>query len=69
MLPPSEARIPRLATSVTSGAVTWMTSAPARPQTASSATSVTTASASAPGASTGSARCTSNRSWAIDQTA
>ena len=69
MLPPSEARTPRLVTSVMSGAVTWMTSAPARPETASLATSVTTASASVPGPSTGSARCTSNRSCAIDQTA
>jgi len=49
--------------------VTWMTSVPARPQTASSATSVTSTSASVPGVSTGSARCTSNRSWAIDHTA
>ena len=69
MLPPSEARTPRLVTSVMSGAVTWMTSAPARPQTASRATSATTASPSLPGLSTGSARCTSNRSCAIDQTA
>ena len=69
MLPPSEARTPRLVTSVMSGAVTWTTSAPARPQTASLATSVTTASPSLPGGSTGSARCTSNRSCAIDQTA
>ena len=45
MLPPSEARTPRLVTSVRSGAVTWMTSVPARPETASLATSVTTASA------------------------
>ena len=49
MLPPSEARTPRLVTSVMSGAVTWMTSVPARPETASLATSVTSASASAPG--------------------
>ena len=49
MLPPSEARTPRLVTSVMSGAVTWTTSAPARPETASLATSVTTASPSAPG--------------------
>ena len=69
MLPPSEARTPRLVTSVMSGAVTWTTSVPARPQTASLATSVTTASPSLPGSSTGSARCTSNRSCAIDQTA
>ena len=69
MLPPSEARTPRLVTSVMSGAVTWTTSAPARPETASLATSVTTASPSLPGLSTGSARCTSNRSCAIDQTA
>ncbi len=69
MLLPSEARTPRLVTSAISGTVTWMTSVPARPQTASLATSVTTASASAPGLSTGSARCTSNRSCAIDQTA
>src|ERR1019366_5295935 len=69
MLPPSEARTPRLVTSATSGAVTWTTSAPARPQTASWATSVTTASPSLPGSRTGSARCTSNRSWAIDQVA
>ena len=62
MLPPSEARTPRLVTSVMSGAVTWMTSVPARPETASLATSVTTASPSAPGLRTGSARCTSNRS-------
>ena len=40
MLPPSEARTPRLVTSVMSGAVTWTTSVPARPQTASLATSV-----------------------------
>ena len=69
MLPPSEARTPRPVTSAMSGAVTRTTSAPARPETASRATSVTTASPSAPGGSTGSARCTSNRSWAIDQTA
>ena len=49
MLPPSEARTPRLVTSAMSGAVTWTTSAPARPQTASLATSVTTAAPSAPG--------------------
>ena len=49
MLPPSEARTPRLVTSVMSGAVTWTTSAPARPETASLATSVTTASPSLPG--------------------
>ena len=34
MLPPSDARTPRLVTSARSGAVTWMTSVPARPQTA-----------------------------------
>jgi hypothetical protein len=61
-LPPSEARTPRLVTSAGSGAVIWRTSVPARPQTASLATSVTTASPSAPGLRTGSARCTSNRS-------
>ncbi len=32
MLPPSEARTPRLVTSVMSGAVTWTTSVPARPR-------------------------------------
>ena len=69
MLPPSETRTPRLVTSVISGAVTWMTSVPDRPETASWATSVTTASPSLPGGSTGSTRCTSNRSCAIDQTA
>ena len=55
--------------SVRSGAVIWTTSVPARPETASLATSATSASPSVPGGSTGSARCTSNRSWAIDQTA
>ena len=40
MLPPSEARTPRLVTSARSGAVTWTTSVPDRPQTASLATSV-----------------------------
>ena len=49
MLPPSEARTPRLVTSAGSGAVTWTTSVPARPQTASLATSSTTAWPSAPG--------------------
>jgi hypothetical protein len=56
MLPASEARTPRLVTSVRSGAVTWTTSAPARRETASLATSVTSASPSAPGLRTGSAR-------------
>ena len=69
MLPPSEARTPRLVTSARSGAVTWTTSVPARPQTASLATSSTTAGPSMLASRTGSARCTSNRSWAIDQTA
>ena len=45
MLPPSEARTPRPVTSVMSGAVTWTTSAPARPETASRATSSMTACA------------------------
>src|SRR5271169_1871443 len=49
MLPPSETRTPRLVTSVMSGAVTWTTSAPARPERASWATSVTTASPSLAG--------------------
>ena len=69
MLPPSEARTPRPDTSVMSGAVTWTTSAPARPETASPATSLITDSASAAAPETGSARCTSNRSCAIDHVA
>ena len=44
------------------GAVTWTTSVPDRPQTASLATSSTTAGPSVPASRTGSARCTSNRS-------
>ena len=62
MLPPSEARTPRLVTSVLSGAVTWMTSVPDRPRTASLATSSTTAGPSMLASRMGSARCTSNRS-------
>ena len=53
MLPPSEARTPRLVTSAGSGAVTWTTSVPARPQTASLATSSTTAWPSMPGVEDG----------------
>ena len=56
MLPPSDWRTPSEVTSVMSGAVTCTTSAPARPEIASLATSVISASTSAAGAITGSAR-------------